>query len=507
MNDIVRTARRSGSARNSDERGPCSVNMTALVGYLRVSPHSCAGEDGHLPFRGSACYNGHGAPRTRKVPTFRCMAEIPGLPSTPVDVRKRYYPMPHELALELLTIGRIPEAPSAADLVRVLATSGLASVEVYTPPEQRAGSGASAAGRRPRLGSYTLRARSGEMSARLLISRTETPVTQGMPEAALNGLARDLSADDGATLRTGTLALDLRISGTGPKLAVLTWAMSLAKALADLTQGVVLDPAAQRCLGRQHLMRLPLGQAAGHIAVHAEVWSGDTRWLHTHGLQKFARPELELVQVPSALEEEGLSVLWQLAEMLAGGAELHPGQIAVVEGAGDALALPTSPDADHQAPFGRLRLADLAAPGQRQGNSPRSLLARMALAQAETTADRDPASALEIADRLLAADADDCAALLLKARTYLRVNQASDALELGQLMEMRVARDYRGPLAVGLALIGMGRYQEALLALDRAAEREPEAPEIFTARAEAHAHLGNARQATLDRSRASYLTV
>lgn len=412
--------------------------------------------------------------------------------------------MAHELALELLTIGRSTAAPTLADLVRVMAAGGLGSIEPVNT-DQTDGSGAST---RSRLGRYTLHTPQPGMTGHLLLTRAEQPLTEGMPEPALNALARNLSAEDVATLRTGSLALDLRVRGETPALTLLGWAMRVARALADLTGGVVLDPAAQRCLGRSALARLDLAEPGAHVAVHTEVWSGDSRWLHTHGLQKFGRPELELVQVPSPLEEEGAAVLWQVAESLAEGADLHPGQIVEIEGAGNALTLPTTPDADHQALAGRLRLADLAEPGQRQGSSPRGLLGRMALAQAETAAAaRDNATAMDIVDRLLAADPDDCAALLLKARIYLQTGETPSALELGQLMEARVVRDYRGPLVVGLTLLHMGRYQEAVLALDRAIERAPEAVESYRARAVAHAHLGNVEQASVDRARASYLAL
>jgi hypothetical protein len=51
----------------------------------------------------------------------------------------------------------------------------------------------------------------------------------------------------------------------------------------------------------------------------------------------------------------------------------------------------------------------------------------------------------------------------------------------------------------------MGRNREALLALDRAIEREPEAAESFAARAEVHALMGNDQLASVDRARARYL--
>ena len=88
------------------------------------------------------------------------------------------------------------------------------------------------------------------------------------------------------------------------------------------------------------------------------------------------------------------------------------------------------------------------------------------------------AGALADCDRVLAADPDEPAALALKARLYLRAGRTLDALSLADLMELRAPRDYRGPLIAGLALAALGRDREALHALNRAIEREPEAAEV-----------------------------
>src|SRR5262249_18307325 len=112
----------------------------------------------------------------------------------------------------------------------------------------------------------------------------------------------------------------------------------------------------------------------------------------------------------------------------------------------------------------------------------------------------------EVIERLLAADADDCAALALKAHICLRSGRIDDALDLGEFMQLRVPEDYRGPLTVGMALASMGRYREAVLALDRAIEREPEAAEAFAIRAQVHTQLGNTQLAAVDRAHAAYLS-
>jgi predicted Zn-dependent protease len=112
---------------------------------------------------------------------------------------------------------------------------------------------------------------------------------------------------------------------------------------------------------------------------------------------------------------------------------------------------------------------------------------------------------LEVIERALAADSDDSQALALKARILLDDDRPHEALELGELMELRTPGEYHGPLVIGLALMAIGRYREALNALTRAIEREPEAAQAYRARGDVYAHLSDQRLAAADRARAAYL--
>jgi predicted Zn-dependent protease len=107
---------------------------------------------------------------------------------------------------------------------------------------------------------------------------------------------------------------------------------------------------------------------------------------------------------------------------------------------------------------------------------------------------------------VLAADPDDCEALTAKARIYLRGGQVMEALGIGEYVELRVPQDYRGPLIVGIALGALGRFREALHALERAITREPDAAEPFAARAGVYERLGETQLAAVDRAHAAYLT-
>jgi tetratricopeptide (TPR) repeat protein len=341
----------------------------------------------------------------------------------------------------------------------------------------------------------------------LTLTRHESAALAGMGDGAFGQLTRRLGAEDAQTLRAGTLTFDMRLKADEQQIAEsLRWMMNILRALVSLTGGAVIDPAAQTAWGVTHLGAMANGPFTAQLVIHDEAWGADSRWLHTHGLQKFGRPELDLAAIPVALRAEAEAFLLEVAENLAQGERLTAGQEIALEDFGAVVAVTVAPDPEHQAPYTRLRLADSPAPGQRQSVGAGRLLARMALADAQRRYDTgDVAGALDVIERILAADSDDCATLFLKARILLESRQPHEAMELGELMELRTPMDYRGPLAVGLALLTIGRSREALNALDRAIEREPEAAQAFAARAEAYRQLGDERLAAVDRARAAYL--
>jgi tetratricopeptide (TPR) repeat protein len=358
------------------------------------------------------------------------------------------------------------------------------------------------------LGAYTLRDPQGSASGRIVVARHDQPVMTGMSEAAFNTLTRGVGADDVLTLREGRMALDLRVTVLGEQAHLaLTWGTRVLLVMLGITEGVALDPAAQRAYGRTQLAQLAAAtEPVAHIALHAEPWGADGFWLHTHGLQKFARPELELLGVPSAFEQEGRTLILELAENLARGIRLSAGQEVDLDDLGRLMALTVPADVDHQAPQGRLRLVDVPTPGDQLGTSANRLLLRTVLAEASRRADGgDVAGANEAVERVLAAEPDDAEALAFKARLRLRANEPLDALEVAELLRLRAPNDARGSRVEGLALARLGRAREAERAYTRAIELNPDDAEAYEGRAAAHDQLGQSQPATSDRAHASYL--
>jgi tetratricopeptide (TPR) repeat protein len=354
---------------------------------------------------------------------------------------------------------------------------------------------------------YTLTSQGLPAQARCTVYRSDDPVTEGMSEGAFARLTRGLSVADVATMRDGPLSFDARLSADARAIVpALDWMMRVLRFFADTTAGVAVDPACQRCLGRTELGQFQGGNAAAHIVIHNEFQGGEDRWIHTHGLQKFSRPELEFAAVPHPLEAEAQAFLRAMAANFARGVQLTSGQQIHDEEAGALLAVGSNQDTDHQAPQGRLRLIDLPEPGERESSSARRFLARMALGEAAQFAHKgDIAQSYGAIDRILSANPDDSAALLLKAQINLREGRPLEALELGEVLCLRVPSDFRGYLMVGFALSALGRQREALNALNTAIQREPESAEVFAKRAEIYERLGERKLAAYDRAHAAHL--
>ena len=413
--------------------------------------------------------------------------------------------MPMERNIDFLSVASLESPPADALVVRALAGAGFGKADYAAAPPPAAGTPPSG---RQRLGTYTIHEPHGYAVGRIVVARHDEPVMTGMGEAAFDRLTRGLGADDVRTLREGRMALDLRVTVLQERdAAYLAWATRVLLVLLGMTEGVAVDPASQRCYGRTHLAQLaaatsPLAQ----VAMHAEPWGADGLWLHTHGLQKFARPELELLGVPSAYEAEGRALLNEVAESLTRATRLEAGQEIDLDDVGRLVALSVPADMDHQAPYGRLRLVDVPAPGEQLGTTAIRVLGRTVLADAARRLEaRDVLGASEAVERMLTANPDDGAALTFKARVLLRANQPLEALQVGELMQLRAPRDARGPLIVGYALTALGRAREAERAFTRAIELNPDEREAFAGRANALEQLGQPQQAAADRSRAAYL--
>ncbi|MHB0870364.1 MAG: DUF4026 domain-containing protein [Chloroflexota bacterium] len=105
--------------------------------------------------------------------------------------------------------------------------------------------------------------------------------------------------------------------------------VELADRLASLSEGIVLDQEAHRYYlpGRWRVSNgsKPV-DVREHVTLHLERVGGGRMWVHTHGLGKFGRHELELLDLPESLAEAACRLLIDLAQQAVAGAPLRPGE-------------------------------------------------------------------------------------------------------------------------------------------------------------------------------------
>jgi hypothetical protein len=104
------------------------------------------------------------------------------------------------------------------------------------------------------------------------------------------------------------------------------FATRLAKRLAALGDGVVMDTSSYRFFGPEGWPvenPNPEFDVREHVHIHIE---SDSRWFHTHGLIKFGRPELEIYDVPPEMDAVAMATLLDIAQYVISSAMIEPGQ-------------------------------------------------------------------------------------------------------------------------------------------------------------------------------------
>lgn len=138
--------------------------------------------------------------------------------------------------------------------------------------------------------------------------------------------------DDVLGERLSAARVDVRVQwlegGEAPLAEDVLYGTRLADRLASLATGVVLDIAAFRAFGPAGWrVDDPVGELdpREHITIHSVGEDGGT-WLHTHGLVKFARPDVEIYGVPDELVDGVAGRLNDLALYVMQGALVRPGE-------------------------------------------------------------------------------------------------------------------------------------------------------------------------------------
>lgn len=227
---------------------------------------------------------------------------------------------------ELQIVTSEPSFPSAEELVADVRARGISQVMVA------ASGGFDDAQASPRL------LVEEEGGARVLVGFERSEHARFLASSLLGApepLQARLDAGDREVLARACTAFRLSVSqaGQGPADGVRLL-VQLADALIERGGGVLLDAQmqllwgasrwkAERALGEVDVRR--------HVVIHAEPTEAGL-WMHTHGLLKFDRPDLEIFGVAEAQVEAGAGLLNHFARSLASGGALRVGDEAVLPG-------------------------------------------------------------------------------------------------------------------------------------------------------------------------------
>jgi hypothetical protein len=404
----------------------------------------------------------------------------------------------HLLHYSIVSAQKSP--PTRQKIERALEAAGLGAIELWetSGPDDPPGL----------VARFVVHAPEGVALASVEMSLQGERVVGEVNRAMFLVLARSLGAEDARILKTGQLSLEVEIIvKDASSLAYLNWAVWLIEVLLDVTQGVVIDPAAQCCRGRVEWEKCtgPF-DVSRHVALHVTEWEHDTRWVHSHGMEKFAQPDLEVVEVPPSLVREAMLLVNQLAASLARGARLQPGQTLNIGPVGDAQVRPSNSPADHQEPFGRLRLTDIPTAGHPSGTHANTLLGTGAYLEGCQLAELGQlAQALDSFDRVLAADPRAEAALGAKASTLLVAQRPQEALVVAEELVRCNPTNPDGYFLAGQTLMQLGRYAKAAEAFTHAIRYNPDDAALYQGRAHCYLALNRYHEATDDQEYAARL--
>ncbi|HLW02032.1 MAG TPA: tetratricopeptide repeat protein [Ktedonobacterales bacterium] len=394
------------------------------------------------------------------------------------------------------------EPPTRQQVERALEAAGLGTIDLWegSTPGDPPGM----------LARFLAHERNDVATARVEVSFQGERVVGEVNRAMFLVLARSLGRNDARILKTGQLSLEIEVAVKDTThLSYLNWTIWLMDVLLNLTDGVVIDPAAQCCRGRAEWEKCagPF-DISRHVALHITEWDNETRWVHSHGMEKFAQPDLELIEVPPSLVREAILLINQIAALLAKGTHLRPGQALHLGAIGEAQFINSTSPADHQGPFGRLRMIEVAQKGSSPSNRATTLLGAGAYLEGCHLAETGQVDeALACFDRVLAADPNAEAALGAKASTLLVAQRPEEALKVAEHLQSLSQMNPDGPFIAGQALVALGRYNEAALHFTGAIQRAPDDPGLYQARARCYLALGRHQEAAADQGRAAFLAL
>lgn len=152
------------------------------------------------------------------------------------------------------------------------------------------------------------------------ILRSQADELFDYPEDLIPQNSRDLGEDDREALLNSQMIVRLRLSlANYSGVDGLIFMVRFVEAVRELTGGVVQDAISHTLWGTEQWQSCVLDPKKNLLETHVQFEALDENgvvWIHTHGMQKFGLPDLELEGVPSDIAPTGLHLMILVGETL-----------------------------------------------------------------------------------------------------------------------------------------------------------------------------------------------
>lgn len=152
------------------------------------------------------------------------------------------------------------------------------------------------------------------------LSKSEAEELFDYPEELILRNARDLTDHDRQTLKDARMIVRVRLSSHYRGADGIVFTTRFVEAVRGLVNGVVQDADSHMLWGQESWQTTVKDSVKGLIGsqVRIEVLDeGGLLWIHTHGMQKFGRPELEMEGIPAEYAAGARKLILRTATTLA----------------------------------------------------------------------------------------------------------------------------------------------------------------------------------------------
>jgi uncharacterized protein YegJ (DUF2314 family) len=152
------------------------------------------------------------------------------------------------------------------------------------------------------------------------ILRHESEALFLYPEELIPCNSRDLSDEDRTTLAQAEMIVRLRLTHaqTDAGIDYLVFAAKFVETVRSLVNGVVQDAASHVLWGTEQWKKhVQQPSRLVETNLHFEILADDgNAWIHSHGMQKFGLPDIEMEGIPEDLANRGRMVVLAVAQLL-----------------------------------------------------------------------------------------------------------------------------------------------------------------------------------------------